>query len=134
MSLAVAAQALALSCILHATSADGSMLIGPEHKVTLSGPSHSVLVRENAEIYLTGAEALGLASDWETGPNFHGSVLILPKQDGAPLSGLLVPNEGGTFSIFWANNERLKPNGAPITEVSGVCSPIIESDDREVVQ
>jgi hypothetical protein len=134
MSLAIAAQTLALSCTLQAVSADGSALVGPEHKVTLRGPTHSVLIKQDAEIHVAGAEALGLAADWKTSPNFHGSVRILSRQDGSPLSGLLIPNDGGTFSIFWANRERLKPDGAPISEVSGICSPIIESDDRKVMQ
>jgi hypothetical protein len=134
MSLAVAAQTLVLSCTLQAVSADGSALIGPEHKVTLSGPAHSVLIKQDAEIHVAGAEALGLAADWKTSPNFHGSVQILPGQGGSPLSGLLVPNKDGAFSIFWANRERLKPDGAPISEVSGICSPIIESDGRKVMQ
>ena len=125
---------MSLTCALHVVSEDGSALIGPAHKVTLSGPAHSVPIARDAEINLAGAEGLGLAADWKTRPNVHGSVQILSGREGSTMTGLLIPRKDSAFDIFWANSKRLTASGAPITEVSGICSPVIESDDRKVMQ
>jgi hypothetical protein len=128
-----AGEAMRLICALQAVSEDGRTMVGPEYRATLSGPAHSTLTKREAAIDLEGAEKLGLAKTWKTRPNFHGSVQ-LASQSGSSLSGLLVPMKDRRFNIFWANGQRLTPGGAPITEISGICSPIAESGDRKVMQ
>ena len=108
-----AVTAMQLICSLQLATPDGDAFVGPERQVSIAVAGETALVRGSGEF--------GLDIDWRASPGWHGSVELKPQHAKLPLVGLIVPRKDKTFGVFWANTERLKANGAPITQVAGDC-------------
>jgi hypothetical protein len=120
------AELMRLTCQLQAVTPDGSSYVGPIITASFQVPAYEQLAKKSeterqSNSLLTDADALGLPSRWTAIKNRHGSIVLEPVGSRQELTGMLVPKLAGGFHVFFANDERLNSDEAPITEFSGTC-------------